>query len=115
MQQLNKKLAAVLIAVAAGSVFYGTAQAEAQEKMKLDNIEIIFRSGHRDRYWNPAQPPPPPPPPHHHRGPGPRHFGPHAHMPPPLHHGGPRPEPRDFGPRGPQGGPGPHTPPPPHR
>ena len=57
MKNKNKKLAMVLTLIAAGSVFYGTTQAQANG-LELDGIQITF-GRHHDHYA-----PPPPPPPH---------------------------------------------------
>ena len=94
----SKKLAAVFILIAAGSVFYGTTQADAKG-LELDGIQITF--GRHRGYDAPPPPPPPPPPPHVH------HF--HG-RPEPWDHGSRGPRHEDFGPHGRE-----HMPPPPHR
>ena len=79
----SKKLAAVFILIAAGSVFYGTTQADAKG-LELDGIQITFG---RHRGYDAPPPPPPPPPSHHHHV----HMPPPAPPPPPHFNGGPGP------------------------
>ena len=106
MKNKSTKVILALTLVTAGSVFYGTEQAEAKG-LELDGIQIIFGRHHRNA-------PPPPPPPHYEPMPPHRH---HAHMPtpPPPHHRewqmrdrGPGHDRRDFRPEPPRG----HMPPP---
>ena len=65
MKNRSRKAVLVLTLITAGSVFYGTTQAEARG-LELDGIQITF-----GRHPDDA----PPPPPHH-----------QAHMPPPPPH-----------------------------
>ena len=90
MKKANKKLAAVFTLIIAGSIFYVTSPAKAEEKAKADlMITLGYYFGDYGHHYRPGPhvppPPPPPPPPHHHGGP----HGP-GYMPPPPHHGGPQ-------------------------
>ena len=108
--KLKNKIAAALMIVTAGSMFFATAPAKAEE-ITAGNVEPA-KAGYGYHHGRGCPPPPPPDfggprgpreprdfPPHHH------HFGPRGHVPPP---------PPDFGgPRGPRGPREPrHMPPP---